>query len=127
MTRRGLNPPTRESVLRQADRICHYCGGEATTVDHVVPRSQGAGGYRANLVAACETCNRNKADGTYQDFVEGLCLPLPPTQDPAWDREAAAKERQRERERERREALHLPPRPGPRHVWDHSRREWVLF
>ena len=41
---------------------CHYCGGKATTRDHVVPRSRGGTNKPQNLVPACEPCNKAKAD-----------------------------------------------------------------
>ena len=45
-------------VILQRDRyVCHYCGEEAGTVDHVVPRAEGGTDEPWNLVAACTTCN----------------------------------------------------------------------
>lgn len=42
---------------------CDYCGTWiAATIDHVVPRSQGGGNERANLVSACWSCNSSKGD-----------------------------------------------------------------
>lgn len=51
-------------------KFCHYCDGKATTQDHIVPRSalprpQSRLPYwfrSQNVVAACQTCNGNKAD-----------------------------------------------------------------
>jgi hypothetical protein len=36
---------------------CHYCGGEAESVDHVVPRSAGGPNLAWNRVPACHPCN----------------------------------------------------------------------
>ena len=45
---------------------CQYCGVQpgagATTIDHVIPRSQGGTTSWTNCVAACEACNARKAD-----------------------------------------------------------------
>jgi hypothetical protein len=46
---------------------CAYCDartGETGTVDHVIPRAAGARSWRENLVGACESCNKSKADTT---------------------------------------------------------------
>lgn len=50
----------RETILKRDKRICQYCGGEATVVDHVIPVSNDGGYEESNLVAACATCNRKK-------------------------------------------------------------------
>jgi len=53
----------RSQILKRDGYICFYCGGEATTVDHIVPRSklidQNAD-TPDNLVAACAKCNYAK-------------------------------------------------------------------
>ena len=54
------------SVLRST--LCHYCGGRATTEDHVVPRcdlprpqSRLPYWFRSmNVVPACSPCNNDK-------------------------------------------------------------------
>ncbi len=38
------------------------CTTRATTVDHVVPRSEGGKSLMSNLVAACGSCNRAKSN-----------------------------------------------------------------
>lgn len=47
-------------VLQRDGYTCHYCRGEATEVDHVIPRALGGGEDDDNLVAACVACNRSK-------------------------------------------------------------------
>lgn len=48
-------------VLRRDGYVCRYCGGEATTADHVHPVSRGGAPYDpANLVASCSDCNAAK-------------------------------------------------------------------
>jgi 5-methylcytosine-specific restriction endonuclease McrA len=41
-----------------------YCGGHATTIDHVLPRSRGGSNSWRNTVAACGGCNQRKGDRT---------------------------------------------------------------
>ncbi len=57
---------SRRNVARRDHSTCQYCGaqpgGEAITIDHVVPRSQGGTSSWTNCVAACEACNARKAN-----------------------------------------------------------------
>ena len=55
---------SRRAVLARDGHECAYCGGRATTLDHVVPRSRGGDNSFDNLVAACGRCNQRKADRT---------------------------------------------------------------
>ena len=50
----------RERILRRDGYICQYCGQEANTVDHVVPRRLGGNDVDDNLVSACSRCNLSK-------------------------------------------------------------------
>jgi 5-methylcytosine-specific restriction endonuclease McrA len=44
-------------------RTCHYCGGIATTRDHIIPTSRGGPKHNLlNQVLSCEPCNQDKAD-----------------------------------------------------------------
>lgn len=52
----------RPLVLDRDGFTCRYCGGPATTVDHVIPRSKGGQNTLENLVAACKRCNLSKGD-----------------------------------------------------------------
>lgn len=49
-----------KAVIERDGGICHYCGDEATTADHVIPRSLGGSDDMDNLVAACRSCNSRK-------------------------------------------------------------------
>jgi 5-methylcytosine-specific restriction endonuclease McrA len=50
----------RAKVLLRDQNCCYYCGQEATTVDHLLPRSKGGNDSMDNLVAACTKCNYSK-------------------------------------------------------------------
>lgn len=54
--------PTRAAVLATTSGRCAYCHATASTVDHVVPRSRGGRDVWANVLPACQPCNRSKAD-----------------------------------------------------------------
>lgn len=53
--------PTRINVLERDKWECYYCGADAKTVDHVIPKSKGGSYTEENLVASCEICNIAKA------------------------------------------------------------------
>lgn len=61
-------PVSRRGVLRRDAQCCAYCGGSATTIDHVVPRSRGGADSWENLVACCLRCNNAKGDRTPQEM-----------------------------------------------------------
>lgn len=44
---------TRERILRRDGYICQYCGQEADTVDHVIPRRLGATSPTSATTARC--------------------------------------------------------------------------
>ncbi len=62
--RSGRMPCSLVNVLRRDGHACAYCGGPASTRDHVVPRSRGGPTSWLNLVAACADCNGFKRDRT---------------------------------------------------------------
>lgn len=41
---------------------CAYCGGEATSIDHIVPLVLGGEHHWSNLAPACARCNSQKRD-----------------------------------------------------------------
>jgi 5-methylcytosine-specific restriction endonuclease McrA len=47
----------RELVFRVKGRTCHWCGGPATTIDHVIPRVLGGAHELSNLVPSCARDN----------------------------------------------------------------------
>lgn len=57
-------PWTRRGVLLRDGHRCAFCGGHATSVDHLVPRSRGGPDTYLNTVASCGACNQRKAAKT---------------------------------------------------------------
>ena len=55
---------SRSGVRARDGHRCVYCGGHATTIDHVLPRSRGGRNTWLNTVAACGGCNQRKGDRT---------------------------------------------------------------
>lgn len=72
---------SRRGVLARDGRRCGYCSQTATTVDHVVPRSQGGSNTWINTVAACYDCNQRKANRTPAQA--GMVLRITPAA-PTW-------------------------------------------
>ncbi|GAA1761912.1 HNH endonuclease [Luedemannella helvata] len=63
--RYGRGPAwSRAGVLARDGRRCAYCGGNASTIDHVLPSSRGGRNTWLNTVAACSPCNQRKGDRT---------------------------------------------------------------
>ena len=58
----------RKRILDRAGRLCFWCGGEATAVDHVIPMVRGGTSVDENLVASCGPCNRAKGDRLAAEF-----------------------------------------------------------
>ena len=48
------------AILDRDNHVCHYCGGLATTTDHIVPKRHGGLDNESNLVASCRQCNSRK-------------------------------------------------------------------
>jgi len=58
-----------KQAIKDAWSCCAYCGESemvTLTVDHVKPRAHGGETLRSNLVAACDSCQRDK--GSERDF-----------------------------------------------------------
>ena len=51
----------RESIYKDWNYKCAYCGKEASSLDHIIPRFKSGPSNRNNLVPACVRCNTNKA------------------------------------------------------------------
>jgi 5-methylcytosine-specific restriction endonuclease McrA len=76
---RGPVPLTRRAVFARDGGRCVYCGGVATSIDHVVPRSRGGRHEWGNVVSACRRCNHVKADRTVSDLGWRMPPPREPT------------------------------------------------
>ena len=75
----------RRGVLRRDGFLCAYCGGHATTIDHVLPRSRGGENSWTNLVACCRACNGAKGDRTPREMGWTLRVtPAPPRAGRFW-------------------------------------------
>lgn len=72
---------TRRGLMARDKHRCAYCGGAATTIDHVLPRSRGGRDTWHNTVAACSPCNHRKRDRTPAEA--GMPLRIKPYA-PAW-------------------------------------------
>jgi 5-methylcytosine-specific restriction endonuclease McrA len=59
---RWSTPLNRRSVFARDGHRCQYCGADAESIDHVVPRSKGGEHAWENVVAACRACNVRKGD-----------------------------------------------------------------
>lgn len=75
----ALLPPARtrltalEKVLLRWGDKCVYCGGQATTRDHLIPDSRGGSNGLENLRPACEPCNQAKGDRTPFEWLGEDC------------------------------------------------------
>lgn len=74
---RGPIALTRRAIFARDSSRCAYCGGTASTIDHVLPRSRGGRHSWDNVVAACSRCNHVKADRTLAEL--GWRLRKPPS------------------------------------------------
>ena len=67
MTRSGISPKKRFTVLERDRFTCRYCGRRPPEVvlhiDHVRSRKNGGGNSLENLAASCDDCNLGKGSG----------------------------------------------------------------
>lgn len=78
-----LNGPphvSKRGVLIRDGKKCVYCRGNATTIDHIHPRSKGGKNTWQNLAAACLKCNHKKGNRTLEESgMKLLWKPYVPT------------------------------------------------
>jgi 5-methylcytosine-specific restriction endonuclease McrA len=55
-------PVTRRAVFGRDGHVCQYCGDQAESIDHVLPRSRGGHHSWDNVVACCRSCNMRKGN-----------------------------------------------------------------
>jgi len=77
-------PVSRRGVLRRDSQRCGYCGGSASTIDHVIPRSRGGADSWENLIACCLRCNNIKGDRTPHEMGWSLRHTPRPPHGTAW-------------------------------------------
>ncbi len=61
-------PLSRRAIFARDGGRCVYCGANATSIDHVIPRSRGGAHNWDNVVSACHRCNHVKADKPLKDL-----------------------------------------------------------
>jgi hypothetical protein len=62
----------RRIVFTRDSGTCLWCGGEADTVDHIIPYSEGGPYHPINLFCACENCNQKRKNDSVYYFLEIL-------------------------------------------------------
>jgi hypothetical protein len=68
----------RLEVLARDNYCCYYCGGPATSVDHIQPvaKSDGENVYDPSyLVSACKPCNSSKGSRSQSFFLASISTP----------------------------------------------------
>lgn len=60
MIRRTTRPNVRKAILEAHDYVCHYCGKDATEIDHIQSVKHGGDDSFTNLIATCTSCNQSK-------------------------------------------------------------------
>lgn len=73
---------SRQGVFRRDRNICAYCGGKATTIDHIFPRDRGGASTWDNTVACCFDCNHAKANRLLE--TTGMRLKYATPREPSW-------------------------------------------
>jgi 5-methylcytosine-specific restriction endonuclease McrA len=65
-THNGAGPYYRKDILHDP---CVYCGGKATTLDHIHPKSDGGSNGWSNMAPSCLTCNSKKKSRGLIEFL----------------------------------------------------------
>lgn len=55
---------SKKRLFERDGHKCAYCGKDANTIDHILPRSQGGDTTWNNTVASCFRCNNRKGNRT---------------------------------------------------------------
>lgn len=67
---------SKRGVLARDGHTCGYCGKQAKTIDHIVPRCQSGESTWLNTVASCLDCNSRKGGRTPEQA--GMVLNIKP-------------------------------------------------
>ena len=66
----------RLDVLARDGYVCHYCGQDATTADHIIPIKAGGDPVGLeNMVACCVSCNSRKGSRGQGAFLRTVRTP----------------------------------------------------
>ena len=65
----------RENIFIRDKYICQYCGNQAESIDHVIPKSKGGLTNWENVVTSCRSCNSSKGS----KLVKPIKEPFKPT------------------------------------------------
>lgn len=81
-SRTRIPPEIRRDIFSECRATCAHCGKhinfyEDFTVEHVIPLHKGGTSDKDNLVALCETCNKEKSDDVVDPEVYYPYLPGP--------------------------------------------------
>ena len=68
ITKRTAKHQFRQSIFDAWRHQCAYCKSHADTLDHIRPRHRGGATVMANLVPACQRCNRNKGSEEWTEW-----------------------------------------------------------
>jgi hypothetical protein len=60
----------REEIYKDWDHKCAYCGENATSLDHIIPKYRSGCSNRHNLIPACRRCNAHKGSEDMQAWYE---------------------------------------------------------
>ena len=60
----------RQSIYEYWDHKCGYCGREATSLDHIIPRFRSGSNNRNNLLPACQRCNNHKGSDKMEEWYQ---------------------------------------------------------
>ena len=60
----------RQSIYESWDHKCGYCGREATSLDHIIPRFRSGSNNRNNLLPACQRCNNHKGSDKMEEWYQ---------------------------------------------------------
>jgi hypothetical protein len=58
----------RRSLFEEWGNRCGYCGKDANTLDHIVPRDHGGISEKINLLPCCGNCNIKKGSKPVEDW-----------------------------------------------------------
>jgi len=75
---------SRRAIFARDDHRCQYCGNQADSIDHVLPRSRGGAHTWENVAAACRPCNLDKRDRTPEEAGMRLAKPCRAPRSSAW-------------------------------------------